>query len=133
MVQGWWGVVEHDSAAGSSSGPLQQEDKHGEGLVADLRLWQNRCLGRTPALGGGVGVTMTRPDSHCCAAAAAAGVRGNHVNIFGIPGHQVRRYRYFDAKTRGLDYQVRSLRGPCQAVAWVSLLCVFVCCVTLGQ
>jgi hypothetical protein len=32
--------------------------------------------------------------------------RGNHVNIFGGPGHQIRRYRYFDPKTRGLDYRV---------------------------
>jgi hypothetical protein len=44
----------------------------------------------------------------CCAVLCCAACRGNHVNIFGIPGHQVRRYRYFNAKTRGLDYQVSS-------------------------
>ena len=31
---------------------------------------------------------------------------GNHINLFGAAGHQVRRYAYFDPATKGLDYQV---------------------------
>lgn len=46
---------------------------------------------------------------------------GNHLNICGLAGHQVRRYRYWDAATRGLDYQVCQGR-VCHSVS-VGRLC----------
>jgi aspartate aminotransferase len=36
---------------------------------------------------------------------------GNHRAIFGAAGHEIRQYRYYDPKTRGLDYQVRCEAG----------------------
>jgi aspartate/tyrosine/aromatic aminotransferase len=37
----------------------------------------------------------------------AAACRANHGNIFGTSvGLELRKYRYFNSQTRGLDYQV---------------------------
>lgn len=50
---------------------------------------------------------------------------GNHMNIFGAAGHEVRRYRYFNSKTRGLDYQgmLNDLRGAPQGAVVVLHAC----------